>query len=179
MKSPKKIKSVAVQARVAQSREEAVAMIAELGKVQRQIDGIELAMNSELAAIKAAAAKKAMPLADRVSELQAGIQTWCEANRAALTDGGKVKSADLGTGKVLWRTVPASVKLKGVEDILRRIREGGDLYKDFLRTTYEVDKVGMLRNPNLARQIEGVRIDSAGEEFAIEPFADETLPGAA
>ncbi len=39
----------------------------------------------------------------KIKMLTEGLKTWAEANREALTEGGRVKTADLGTGKVLWR----------------------------------------------------------------------------
>ena len=80
---------------------------------------------------------------------------------------GKVKTADLGTGKVSWRFNPAKVNLRGkVEDIIARIKSAGEPYAKFLRATVEIDKVAMLRDPNLAASIDGVKIASAGETAA-------------
>jgi phage host-nuclease inhibitor protein Gam len=173
--SKKKAIAAAV-VRVPQNREEATAMLAEYGTVMRSIEHLETDLNQALADAKKDYIEKASPHVVKADELFRGLQSYCDANRATLTDQGRVKTVDLGTGKVSWRWNPASVKLRGkVEDILARIADAGETYAPFLRATVEIDKVAMLRNPNLAQKIEGVKIASAGETFTVEPFADEQL----
>lgn len=174
----KKAKAKAI-ARVPQSREEAVALLVEYGTAQREIDLISTVMNEALAKAKEDAVTKAMPFAKVSEEIALGLQVFCEANRAVLTNNNATKTIDFGTGSVSWRVQPASVTLRGVDEIIKAIQDGGESLAPFLRTTVEVDKVAMLRNPNLARTITGVTVASAGEAFTIEPFGDESLPEAA
>ena len=173
-----KAKAMAAAAiRVPQSREEATAMLADYGRLLRQIAKFEIDLNYELADIKQKYVDKAAPVTREADDLFRGLQLYCDANRTTLTDNGAVKTVDLGTGKVSWRHNPAKVNIRGkAEDVIARIKAGGEQFQDFLRATVEIDKVAMLRNPNLAQKIDGVKIASAGETFTVEPFADEQLP---
>ncbi|MGL5166663.1 MAG: host-nuclease inhibitor Gam family protein [Afipia sp.] len=173
-----KAKAMAAAAtyRIPQSRDEAQTMLAEYGTTARQIEIIETECNQALADIKEKFVQQAKPLNAQADALFKGLQTYCDANRATLTGNDRNKTVDLGTGKVSWRHNPAKVNIRGkVEDVIARIKEGGDRYFGFLRATVEIDKVALLRNPNLAATIEGVKIASAGETFTVEPFSDEQL----
>ena len=164
---------------IPQSREEARDMLADYGTALRDLEHIETSLNQALADIKKDYLAKSAPVAARAAEMFKGLQTYCDANRATLTGGNVIKTVDLGTGKISWRWNPARVSIRGkVEDVIARISDGGAELASFLRTTVEIDKVAMLRNPNLARTIEGVKIGAAGETFTIEPFAAEQLEAA-
>lgn len=166
--------------RVPQSKEELRDMIAEYGKQLRDLEHIETDCNQALADVKALHVKTAEPAARKAEELFKGIQTYCEANRITLTGNNAVKTVDIGTGKVSWRTHPPKVTLRGkVEDIIDRIKRAGEEFAPFLRATVEIDKVEILRNPNLATRIDGIKVASGGETFAVEPFAEEQLAEAA
>lgn len=165
--------------RVPQSKEEARDMMAEYGNVLREIEHVETNLNQALADIKKQFVDTGAPLAAKADDLFKGLQTYCDANRATLTDNGAIKSVDFGTGKVSWRWNPASVKLPRdadkLEALIERIIKAGEDYADFLRTTVEINKVAMLRDPNRAKKIEGVKIAPSGETFTAEPFAAEQL----
>ena len=161
---------------VPQSREEAAAHIRTIGDTTRAIARIEADMNDALARIKEEAEAKAAPFRDLVGRLTEGVRIWCDANRDALTDSGKRKFADLGTGKVEWRNLPPKVTIKGVEAVIGAIKTLG--LSSFLRTKEEIDKEAMLREPDKARLVQGVSIGSEGETFAVEPF-EAQIEGAA
>ena len=57
-------------------------------------------MNDGIAALQQQYADQSAPHNQRLDELQNAVQLWCEANRDALTDNGRVKFADLVTGIV-------------------------------------------------------------------------------
>ncbi len=172
----KKSAMAVVAVRVPQSRDEAQSMLAEYGRAVRDVEAIETRMNQALADTKEEFLKEAKPFNAKADELFKGLQLYCDANRAVLTGNDRNKTVDLGTGKVSWRHNPAKVNTRGkIEDIIARIKSGGEQFQDFLRATFEIDKVAMLRNPNLAEKIEGIKIASAGETFTIEPFSDEQL----
>ena len=88
---------------VPQTRDEVAHAIGRIGDLQRQLVRREAALNDRIAELKAFAEADARPAREEADQLRAGVQVWCEANRDALTNNGKVKTADLGTGKVLWR----------------------------------------------------------------------------
>lgn len=170
----------AATVRVPQSKDELRDMVAEYGKMMRDIERIEIDCEQALADVKKAHVEKAAPLAKASSDLFKGIQTYCEANRVALTSNNTIKTVDVGTGKFSWRTHPPKVTIRGkVEEVIERIKRAGPEFESFLRATFELDKVEILRNPNLATRIDGIKVASAGETFAVEPFAEEQLAEAA
>jgi len=159
---------------VPQSREEAVSTLTEIGTLYREFVRLEVAMNDELSAIKEAHERIAVPLQQQIGEKTEGLKIWAEANRAALTGGKDVKTVDMGTGKLMWRKRPPAVRLKKVEEILDRLKKLG-LHR-FIRTKEEVDKEAMQREPDVAREVPGVSIGSAGEEFIVEPYEAALSP---
>lgn len=167
----KKSKTKGANTPVPQSREEAAQFIHEIGMLQRQVARVEADMNDEIAAAKNRAEKATLGVRDTIDHLTEGLRTWCEANRATLTDNNKRKFADLGTGKIEWRLAPPKVTLRKVDDVIKRIKTLG--LKQFLRESVEVDKEAMLKDPEKARLITGVSIGSAGESFYVEPFETE------
>ena len=155
---------------VPQTRDEAASHIRMIGDAARAVARIEADMNDRLAAIKEAHEQKAQPFRSLVESLTEGLRAWCDANRDALTDGGKRKFADLGTGKVEWRNLPPKVTSRGADDVLAAIKTLG---LPFVRTKEEIDREAMLRAPEKARLVPGVTIGSEGETFAVEPFEAE------
>ena len=148
----------------------------EIGEINRRIARAQADMNDGIAKLKELAETTAAPLAARVAELTEGLRSWCDANRDALTDKGKRKYGDLGTGHVSWRISPPKVSIKGVDEVLMAIRTLG--LTEFLRTKEEIDKEAMLADPDKARLVPGVKIGSAGESFTVEPFEAEITGGA-
>ncbi len=174
MSKPSKAKTRA-GASAPQSREEAASFVRRIGENSRAIARFEADMNDAIVRLKEDAQTCAAPLADEIGQLTEGLRTWCEANRVALTDGGKRKFADLGTGKIEWRFSPPKVTIKGVEAVLAAIKTLG---LPFIRAKEEIDKEAMLAQPDKARLVPGVSIGSAGEMFAVEPFEAEIAGGA-
>lgn len=173
----KKSKTLGANLPVPQNREEAAAAIADLGTTSRAVARIEADMNDEIAAAKLASEKQAKPLREREAALREGLKIWAEANREALTQGGKVKFADLGTGKISWRQRPPSVRITGAERVIEAIKRLG--MNAFLRVKEEPNKEAMLADADNARLIAGVTISSDGEDFIVEPFEAEISEGIA
>ncbi|WP_315742800.1 MULTISPECIES: host-nuclease inhibitor Gam family protein [unclassified Bradyrhizobium] len=186
-------KAAAANVRVPQTKEEAAEMIAEYGAAIREIAVIELAMLESLAKVKKQAELDAKKHGENAKQLFKGLQIYCEANRQALLGNSGLKTANLGTGKVSWRHKPAKVTpTDEIDELVKRIIDKATAalnrddpvtalsYKAFIRTTSTIDKEAMLKNADLARTIEGVRIGSGGEQFEIEPFgADAEISEAA
>lgn len=177
-KRPTKVKTRGANLPVPQSREDAANAVKEFGEVSRQIARIELDVSDETARLKQAAEDKAQPLKERAEALQEGLKIWAEANRDKLTDGGKVKTADLGTGKISWRFRPPSVRISKVEIVIEQIKKLG-FAKAFLRTKEEVNKEALLADKAKAKLVSGVTIGTEGEDFIVEPFELELSKGAA
>ena len=177
MSKPKLSKTLQTPIFVPQDEPTARGFLTLIGEHARAVTRLEADMNDAIAHAKAQATAKAKPHQDAIAALTSGLRTWCEANRARLTDNHKVKFADLGTGKVLWRTRPPAVSITGkVEVLLERLRA---LHlPQFIRTSETLNKEAMLADPELAITVPGIRIASAGEDFEAVPFETE-LVGAA
>lgn len=167
MATKKRIKTTA-QVWTAQSRDDVATAIGNIGKLSRDIDVLTARMNDEIAVIT----EKYQPEIDRIRNdlfpLQAGIQTWCEAHRAELTQAGKIKTANLITGQVSWRIRPPSVSIRGTGAVLELLKSKG--LERFVRTKEEPNKEAMLADPDAVRTIPGISIVSGVEDFVIEPF---------
>jgi phage host-nuclease inhibitor protein Gam len=165
--APAKTKAVSLP----QNREQASAALAEYAALDRTVDQLEILMNEQIAAIKADYFQKALPFRTRSEALASALQSYCEANRDQLTDNRSSKTVDFGVGKASWRNTLATVAISGKEkDLVDYIQQSADEeLKPFLRATFELNRVALLRNPNLAKSIPGIDIVEAGETFAIKP----------
>jgi phage host-nuclease inhibitor protein Gam len=178
-KKPTRTKAAAIAAPVPQSREEAAQVVRRVGEIRRDLARLEADMNDRVAGIKASYEAGANVLRAELEREMTGLQTWCEANRAALTEGGRVKSADLGTGVVGWRLRPPSVRIVSAERIIDMMKTLG--LARYVRVKEEVDREAILREPEPVKGIPGIHIGSAGEHFVVEPAElklAETAPAA-
>lgn len=157
----------AAEIAVPQTRAATVDAIAEIGRLVRERVRIEAGMNDRVAELKAEAEEAAQPLARRIELLTRGVQTWCEAHRHELTQGGKTKTAVLGSGEVRWRVSPPRVVLRGVEAVLDALRRAG--LDRFIRVAETPNKEAMLAEPEAVAGIGGIRIEQA-ETFEVVPF---------
>lgn len=187
-----KAKAAAADVRIPQNRDEVAAMIAEFGEAARAVAAIEIAMQKKLADTKLAAELESKPHLDKAEGLFKGIKAYCEVNRQQLLGNSGLKTVDFGTGTAKWRYNPPKVKISGGEDAVIDIiaeKKAEAMAKDdaateaaygnFLRVKIEIDREGMLKNPDLARTIAGVSIPKGSEIFEIEPFSPELSESAA
>ncbi|WP_293763626.1 host-nuclease inhibitor Gam family protein [Stenotrophomonas sp.] len=161
-----RIKTEAVDHWVPADRDQVNEAIAEIGRLQRERARIETTMNDRLAEVKAAHDADAKPLGERIAELHKGVSLWCEANRAKLTNEGKVKFHEFATGKVNWRLRPPSISIRGLDAVAAYLKKAA--LERFLRVKQEIDKEALLREPDVAREIPGVTI-SQREDFVVVP----------
>ncbi|PAV04610.1 host-nuclease inhibitor protein Gam [Arsenophonus sp. ENCA] len=171
-KKKTRIKSAATL-RTPQTREQVISDIKELGDTQREITRLETQINDEIAKLTHAHAADIEAMKASITLLQKGIQTWCEANREALTENGKTKTANLITGEVSWRNRPPSVSLKGMEDILQALEEHEQT--DCIIRKAQVDKNALLKNQDTIQRlnIPGITFRNQLEDFIITPFEQE------
>lgn len=160
-------KSAAIAVSVPQSDDEARAMIRELGEIERQITRLNTQLDDRIGKLSEDFGNRAGPLKERSKALHTGLQTYCAAHRARLTNGHKVKRHDFITGEVQWRKNPPKVSLRNVGAVLERLQAAG--LTRFLRVKTEVNKEAMLADPDTAAQIEGVRIIDDAEDFIVLP----------
>ncbi|MBB4122944.1 host-nuclease inhibitor Gam family protein [Martelella radicis] len=172
MKSTRKKTKAAAIARVPQDREEAVRAIGRIGALRRDIAAHKAKADRIVQKAGEQFDSDTADLRAELEEHERGVQTWCEANRNALTANGKVKYHEFGTGRINWRLKPPRVTVRGVEAVIETCRKLG--FSSFLRETTEINKEAMLADPEKARMISGVSISSLGEDFVIEPAELET-----
>lgn len=158
-----------------QTQTEAAEQIRTIGDLQRERSRLEATMNDSIAELKEQYAKEAAPINAEIEELSLSVQGFCEANRAHLTNGNKVKSADFVTGIIKWRQKPPSVKVTGVAAVTEFMKERTDLLR-FIRTKDEINKEAILNEADKfdEGQVPGIKIAQGVEEFVIEP-GDQTL----
>lgn len=171
-----RIKSAAAIVAVPQNREQAAEAVREIGERQRELARIAADMNDELARVKERWEAAAEPHNARIAALTQGVQTWAEANRDSLTQGGKVKTAALTTGEILWRLRPPSVRVTGAEAVLDILRRMG--LTRFIRSKDEVNKDAILNEPEAVVAVPGISIQQ-GEDFVVVPFEAELAGEAA
>lgn len=167
MKKTTRIKASA-QLEVPQSRDEAALYIRQIGDSQRQFLRIQAEMNDAIAHITATYQPTLDAHTGQLKLLQEGLQSWCEANRAELTNGGKVKTASLVTGEVQWRQRPPSVRISKSEVVLETLARLG--LSRFIRTKEEVNKDAILDEPDAIKGVAGITVVTGVEDFVITPF---------
>lgn len=169
-KRPTRHKTAAAATPVPQSRDQVTDFIREIGERQRDVVRIQAAMNDELAAVKERFEAEAQPLQARIDALTQGIQIWSEANRDAITQGGKTKTAAFPSGEIAWRLRPPSVRITGQEAVLDILRRLG--LNRFIRSKEEVNKEAILNEPAAVATVPGISIQQ-GEDFVVTPFEAE------
>lgn len=154
------------------TRDEAETYLARIGEIQRLTQLNKTALAEAVARVTADIEAESAKLAEEEDRLFRGLQLWAEANRHALTDGGKTKTVRLGNGTIAWRMAPPSVQIKGQEAVLEYLMNNTI---GFLRTKVEINREAMLARPEEAAKIPGVTIKSAGESFVIEPTGQKEM----
>ncbi|WP_247183758.1 host-nuclease inhibitor Gam family protein, partial [Escherichia coli] len=139
--------------------------------LQREAARLETEMNDAIAEITEKYASQIAPLKTSIETLSKGVQGWCEANRDELTNGGKVKTANLVTGDVSWRQRPPSVSIRGVDAVMETLERLG--LQRFIRTKQEINKEAILLEPKAVAGVAGITVKSGIEDFSIIPFEQE------
>ena len=165
-----KIKAKAANVAVPQDDSECREAIRELGDLNREQLRINAEMNDKIAAIEQEYGDRIAPVAEAATAKHEGIKIYCEANRARLTIGDKVKSHKFATGEISWRLRPAKVTIRGKDAVIDAIK-AAKLGKKFIRIKEDINKDAMLEKDNrpIAAALKGVTIGSDGEDFIVEP----------
>lgn len=156
------------QSYVPQTQKDAAADIHKIGDLQRQITRTQTEMNDCIAHITATYQPTLEAMNDNLKLLQQGVQGYCEAHRSELTNGGKVKTANLVTGEIQWRQRPPSVSVRGAEAVIEVLKRLG--LGKFVRSKEEVNKEAILNQPDAVRGVAGISIVNGVEDFVITPF---------
>lgn len=170
----RKMKTQGTNVPVPQDDSEARETIREIGDLNREALRLEAEMNDKIAALQQEYGEKVAPINDQVVAKQEGLKMFAEANRARLTNNGKVKFHKFATGEISWRQRPAKVSIRGKDAVIDAIK-AAKLGKKFLRVKEEINKDAMLEKSNrqMAAALKGVTIGSDGEDFIVEPFETE------
>ena len=168
-----KNKRAAETATPPKDRDEAEAYLARIGEIQRDAALNKTVLAEAIARVTAEMEAASAKLAEEHDRLFRGLQLWAEANRHALTDGGKTKTVRLGNGTIAWRLAPPSVRIKAPEMALAFLIK--NQREEFLRRKVEINREAMLASPDLASETPGVLIKSAGEAFVIEPVGQKEM----
>lgn len=168
--SKKSMKAVAIA--VPSSQAEAEQLLADIGRLQRQVVKTEAEMNDVLISIKDKFEKLAQPLNEQIETKFQALHFWAEANRHELLKG-KLKTVRLSTGELLWRNTPPAVKFKkGVKvDAIVAALKAAKL-NDLVRVVEEVNKEAILAEPDRVKGIAVIEIKSR-EEFVAKPFESQ------
>lgn len=166
--SPTRKHKARAVAYVPQSRDDCAADIAKLGEIDRELARTQADMNDAIAGVTASWQPQIDALKAQADTLRAGIQTWCEANRAAITDNGRVKTANFITGDVSWRQVPPSCSIRHAEAVIETLKRLG--LTKFVRVKEEVNREAVLEEPDAVRGVAGLTIVTGVENFSIVPF---------
>jgi phage host-nuclease inhibitor protein Gam len=150
--------------------EEADDALREINDAQRRIQERSARLQADIDALKEQASAELQPLEEGIGLKVIALYLFATKNRDALTKDGETKTIKLPSGTLAWRTTPPKVDLKlKVETVIEKIKEM-KLGKLFLRVAEEIDKQAMLKDPEKARTVPGVRI-AQREEFYVKPDA--------
>jgi len=152
---------------VPQNRDEAVAAIARIGHHQRERERLKHDMDDQITRIREQYDALIQHHAEEIKALSEGVQTWAEANRAELTQGGRIKSANLMTGEIRWRMTPPSCRLVRVKEALEELKQR--MLDRFIRQKEEVNKEAILADPEAVADCRWIEI-TQHEDFVIVPF---------
>ena len=161
---PGRMKAPALQ--VPANQIEAEQLLGDIGKLQRQVAGIELRMNERLAGIKASYEQEAQPLNAEIDEKFRALHAWAEAHRDELL-AGRGKTVKLATGELSWRISPPSVRVTKPEAVIEALGRLG--LERFVRTKKEIDKQAVLAEPGAVAGVKGISVTHP-EEFVAKPF---------
>jgi len=187
----KKAKALAAT-NVPQSKDACAQDLFRLGDLQRERARLASEMNDAIAAIAATAQPRLDALQADIDALFNGIQAWCEAHRAEITNNLKVKTANLLTGEVVWRINNPSCNVRGEELVLQTLKKCG--LHSYIRTSEAVNKEAVIATHMAARTITteeaaasaekrqvlddwrglslvpGLKVTSGVETFSVTPF---------
>lgn len=164
-----KKKAAALTVPVPRMQAEAEQLLGDIGRLQREVAGIELRMNDALAGIRATAEQEAQPLNEGIETKFEALHAWAEAHRDELLKPGS-KTAHLATGDLSWRVSPPSVSLRKTDKVIEALKSLG--LTRFIRTKEEVAKDLILAERAAVEGVKGISITQK-EEFVAKPHASE------
>ncbi|MCX7997400.1 MAG: host-nuclease inhibitor Gam family protein [Leptospiraceae bacterium] len=165
------------------SKEEMESAVVEIGHLQRQVAEYEAQYGEQINKLKTELNEKVTPLKERIKFLSEGVKFFMDRFRDKYITDEK-KSLDLTVGTLGYRKTPPSVvipkKSKENPDPILAVLEMNEmvhwwnavvekLRKVFLRAKLEIDKEAILKDPRLAFERTGIRVEDGKERFYIKP----------
>jgi phage host-nuclease inhibitor protein Gam len=151
----------------ARTREEVEALIGQIGDLERAKVRRGLEYGAHLADLKKAYDEDITAMDRQIAEAETKVKGWCAANRSTICKP-KQKSARFSTGVVKFRAGRLSVEFtKPAEVILSYLKANG--FGRFVRTTEDVDKTALAKEPDVAETIPGVTLKRGEEQIVVEP----------
>lgn len=157
---------------VPQNRDDAASYLRLIGDLSRRMLREQSEMNDAIAHLTATYQPRLDEIKGHITRKQEALQAWCEANRDELTNGGKVKTANLVTGEIQWRQRPPSVSVRGAESVIETMLRLG--LERFVRTKEEINKDAILNEPEAIAGVAGIKVIIGVEDFVITPFEQES-----
>lgn len=146
---------------------QANALLRKLGRLERNARRIGTSADAKMAKLVSAATAKLQPIEAEMYQTFFELKALADGNRTELTDKGATKTVAFSAGTVNWRETPAKIDLTIDEiKLLAYLKRKGP--KAFVRIRSEIDKAAMLKNPESAKKVPGVRI-ATREIFYAKP----------
>lgn len=145
---------------------EATNWISRFRDAKRAIEQKTLVANRRIARIQADLALETASFQGELEELGQGLHLYATAHRPVLTDGGRMQSAEFGTGRLGWKTGPPRTEIRQSEKVVKFLEDHD--FEDFLRIKKEINREAMLADPERAETVPGVTIVQ-DEFFYIKP----------
>lgn len=151
------------------SLDEVSESIRKIGERQRAFDRIQIRMNNQIDRIKTKAEKDGLPHQEAIDQLFERIFKFAQPRYNELTEKGAKKTVSFSTGEMLWRLTKPAVSFEDKEEVIVERCESRGL-KRFVQIIVikKADKQEMLREPEIAAEIEGVSIQQK-EKFVVKP----------
>lgn len=149
---------------------EAAGLLGQLGEIRRKCDGGRASLDRMISALSEALATDLAPLLARAAEIESALRAWAEANREALTRGGRTKTVKLVTGEVAWRVGPARLRVEDEAAAVRALIERGRA-APYLRVATSLDRAALLKDRPLAASLPGVAVEPGREEVVVKPLS--------
>ena len=126
---------------IVENKEQAEGTLAELARIERHIQEIEIAQHVAIDLAKAQASQASTPLFARKKELENGLAVFARLNKKELFE--KAKSLDLGFGVIGFRASTEIAQLKGIsaEMTVQKLHEFK--FADGIKTTETVNRNSM------------------------------------
>lgn len=150
------------------SQDDLIACIARIGELEREKMRMTAEADDKITEIKQSLGHGIEPLSGEIEAVQRAVQSYAETNRDKLTNGGKTKTVPFTTGEIGWRQRPPSVSVRAADAVIETLKKLG--FARFVRTKEEVNKEAILAEPDAARGIAGLTVNSGIEDFFVVPY---------